>query len=92
LAEWQQRLRRFEKSGLTVARFCTRERVSAPTFWYWRRKCARSASAHQAALVLALNRRIHRAYNRVREQNFSLAGLVGFDLHGKTCGIVGTDL
>lgn len=39
LAEWQQRLRRFAKSGLTVARFCARERVSMPTFWYWRRKC-----------------------------------------------------
>ena len=39
-AEWQQRLRRFEKSGLTVAQFCARERVSVPTFWYWRRKCA----------------------------------------------------
>ena len=38
LAEWQQRLRRFEKAGLTVARFCTRERVAVPTFWYWRRK------------------------------------------------------
>ena len=41
-------------------------------------------------LVLALNRKIHRAYNRVREANFSLEGLVGFDLHGKTFGIVGT--
>jgi D-lactate dehydrogenase len=41
-------------------------------------------------LVLALNRNIHRAYNRVREANFSLEGLVGFDLHGKTFGIVGT--
>lgn len=48
LAEWQQRLQRFEKAGLTVARFCRRERVSAPTFWYWRRKCAGSASARQA--------------------------------------------
>lgn len=38
LAEWRQRLQRFEKSGLTVARFCARERVSVPTFWYWRRK------------------------------------------------------
>ena len=38
-AEWQQRLRRFSRSGLTVARFCARERVSVPTFWYWRRKC-----------------------------------------------------
>jgi D-lactate dehydrogenase len=49
-----------------------------------------AVAEHTAALVLALNRRIHRAFNRVREQNFSLAGLVGFDLHGKTCGIVGT--
>ena len=42
------------------------------------------------ALLLALNRKIHRAFNRVREFNFSLNGLVGFDLHGKTAGIVGT--
>ena len=40
--------------------------------------------------MLALNRKVHRAYNRVRESNFSLEGLVGFDLHGKTFGIVGT--
>ncbi|MCB1418835.1 MAG: 2-hydroxyacid dehydrogenase [Notoacmeibacter sp.] len=45
---------------------------------------------HTLALVLALNRRIHRAYNRVREGNFSLDGLLGFDLNGKTVGIVGT--
>jgi len=49
-----------------------------------------AVAEHTVALVLTLNRRIHRAYNRVREQNFSLAGLVGFDLFGKTCGIVGT--
>lgn len=49
-----------------------------------------AVAEHTVALVLALNRRIHRAFNRVREQNFSLAGLVGFDLHGKTCGIIGT--
>ena len=42
------------------------------------------------ALVLALNRRIHRAYNRVRDGNFSIDGLLGFDLHQKTVGIVGT--
>jgi D-lactate dehydrogenase len=41
-------------------------------------------------LVLALNRRIHRAYNRVRDSNFSIDGLLGFDLHGKTVGIIGT--
>ena len=41
-------------------------------------------------MMLALSRKIHRAYNRVREGNFLLDGLVGFELHGKTVGIVGT--
>jgi D-lactate dehydrogenase len=41
-------------------------------------------------LILALNRKIHRAYNRVRDGNFSIEGLVGFDLHGKTVGLLGT--
>ena len=41
-------------------------------------------------LILALNRKIHRAYARVREQNFSLDGLMGFDLHNRTVGIIGT--
>ena len=50
LADWQRRLRRFEKSGLTVARFCARERVSVPTFGYWRRKCACGDASPQAAL------------------------------------------
>ena len=45
---------------------------------------------HTLALVLTLNRRVHRAYNRVREGNFSLDGLLGFDLNRKTVGIVGT--
>jgi D-lactate dehydrogenase len=49
-----------------------------------------AVAEHTVGLVLTLNRRIHRAFARVREQNFSLAGLVGFDLYGKTCGIVGT--
>ena len=49
-----------------------------------------AVAEHTVALVLALNRKLHRAYNRVREHNFSLAGLVGFDIHGKTVGIVGT--
>lgn len=49
-----------------------------------------AVAEHAMALVLALNRKTHRAYNRVREANFSLEGLVGFDLHGKTFGIVGT--
>jgi len=42
------------------------------------------------ALILALNRRLHRAYNRTREGDFTLHGLTGFDLVGKTVGVVGT--
>lgn len=49
-----------------------------------------AVAEHAAALILTLNRKTHRAYNRVREANFSLDGLVGFDLHGKTVGVVGT--
>jgi D-lactate dehydrogenase len=49
-----------------------------------------AVAEHAMALVLALNRHVHRAYNRVRENNFSLDGLVGFDLYGKVFGIVGT--
>lgn len=49
-----------------------------------------SVAEHTICLMLALNRKLHRAYNRVREGNFALDGLVGFDLHGKTVGIIGT--
>lgn len=42
------------------------------------------------ALIMTLNRKTHKAYNRVREQNFSLVGLLGFNIHGKTIGVVGT--
>jgi D-lactate dehydrogenase len=49
-----------------------------------------AVAEHTIALLLCLNRKIHRAYNRVREHNFSLNGLVGFDLCGKTVGVVGT--
>jgi D-lactate dehydrogenase len=49
-----------------------------------------AVAEHAVALLLSLNRHIVRAHNRVRELNFSLKGLVGFDLHGKTAGILGT--
>ena len=49
-----------------------------------------AVAEHAVALLLSLNRRIHRAYNRVRDANFSLEGLVGFDLYGKTIGVMGT--
>jgi D-lactate dehydrogenase len=49
-----------------------------------------AVAEHTIGLILTLNRKIHRAYNRVREGNFSLDGLMGFDLYGRTVGIVGT--
>lgn len=49
-----------------------------------------AVAEHAIALLLTLNRKIHRAYNRTKEHNFSLIGLTGFDLHGKTMGVVGT--
>ena len=49
-----------------------------------------AVAEHAAALLLTSVRRIHKAYNRTRDFNFSLAGLTGFDLHGKTVGVVGT--
>jgi D-lactate dehydrogenase len=49
-----------------------------------------AVAEHAVALVLALNRQLHRAYNRTREGDFSLRGLTGFDLYGKTVGVVGT--
>ena len=49
-----------------------------------------AVSEHALALIQTLNRKTHKAYNRVREQNFSLNGLLGFNLHGKTVGVIGT--
>ena len=49
-----------------------------------------AVAEHAMGLILALNRRLPRAYNRVRDGNLSLEGLLGFDLHGKTAGVVGT--
>lgn len=49
-----------------------------------------AVAEHAMALILTLNRRIHRAYNRVREGNFELDGLMGMDLNGKTAAVVGT--
>ncbi|MDE3736096.1 MULTISPECIES: 2-hydroxyacid dehydrogenase [Pseudomonas] len=49
-----------------------------------------AVAEHAVALILALNRRLHRAYNRTREGDFTLHGLTGFDLVGKTVGVMGT--
>jgi D-lactate dehydrogenase len=49
-----------------------------------------AVAEHTVALLLTLNRKIHRAHARVREGNFALDGLLGFDIHGQTVGIIGT--
>ncbi|QOI99360.1 MAG: 2-hydroxyacid dehydrogenase [Phycisphaeraceae bacterium] len=65
-----------QRHGITVAR--------VPAY------SPHAVAEHAAALLLTLNRKTHRAFNRVREQNFALDGLVGFDLHAKSAGVVGT--
>ena len=49
-----------------------------------------AVAEHTVALILTLNRKVHKAYNRVRDGNFAIDGLIGFDLNDKTVGIVGT--
>jgi len=49
-----------------------------------------AVAEHAVALMLALNRKTHKAYNRTRDNNFTLSGLIGFDMFGKTAGIIGT--
>lgn len=49
-----------------------------------------AVAEHTVGLMLALNRRLYKSYNRVREGNFALDGLLGFDFHGRTVGVVGT--
>jgi len=49
-----------------------------------------AVAEHAVGLMLTLNRKFHRAYARVREQNFALDGLMGFDMHSKAAGVIGT--
>jgi D-lactate dehydrogenase len=49
-----------------------------------------AVAEHAVTLMLALNRKVYRAYYRTRDNNFTLNGLLGFDMHGKTAGIIGT--
>ena len=51
-----------------------------------------AVAEHAVALLLCLNRHVHKAYNRVREGNFSIDGLMGSDVHGKTVGVIGTGI
>ena len=65
-----------ERLGITIAR--------VPAYSPY------AVAEHAVGLMLTLNRKFHRAYTRVREQNFALDGLMGFDMHGKTVGVIGT--
>jgi D-lactate dehydrogenase len=49
-----------------------------------------AVAEHTIGMMLALNRKYHKAFNRVREGNFALEGLLGFDMHGRTAGVIGT--
>lgn len=71
-------LRAAREAGITVAR--------VPAY------SPHAVAEHTVALILTLNRKTHRAFNRVREGNFALDGLMGYDMHGKVAGIVGTGL
>jgi D-lactate dehydrogenase len=51
-----------------------------------------AVAEHAVALIMTLNRKTHKAYNRVREGNFSLEKLMGFNLYGKTVGVIGTGI
>ncbi len=51
-----------------------------------------AVAEHALALIMSINRKTHKAYNRTRESNFSIKGLLGFDLYGKKAGVVGTGM
>jgi D-lactate dehydrogenase len=74
----------FNHVDLEAAQRCGIEVVRVPGY------SPHAVAEHCVGLILALNRHIHRAYNRVRDGNFSLQGLLGFDLYGSTVGVVGT--
>lgn len=74
----------FNNVDLTAARRCNLVVARVPAY------SPHAVAEHTVGLMLALNRKLHRAYNRVREGNFSLDGLLGFDVNGRTAGIIGT--
>jgi len=74
----------FNKVDLNVAKSHNIEVVRVPAY------SPNAVAEHACALLLSLIRKIHKAYNRVREGNFSLEGLEGFDIHGSKVGVIGT--
>lgn len=74
----------FNHVDLTAAKKLNLPVVRVPSY------SPHSIAEHAVALILTLNRKIHKAYDRVKEMNFSLDHLVGFDLNGKIVGVIGT--
>lgn len=74
----------FNNVDLAVARELGLKIVRVPAYSPY------AVAEHAVGLILTLNRKLYRAYNRVRDDNFALEGLLGFDLYGKTVGVVGT--
>jgi len=74
----------FNNVGLEVASKNNIKIVRVPAY------SPEAVAEHAVALILTLNRKTHKAYNRVRESNFSLENLTGFNLNGKTVGVIGT--
>lgn len=74
----------FNNVDLTAARDMGLTVVRVPAY------SPHAVAEYTVALILTLNRKIYRAYSRVREGNFALDGLMGFDLHGTTAGVIGT--
>lgn len=74
----------FNNVDIAAAQACNVRVVRVPAY------SPHSVAEHSVALMLTLSRNTHRAYNRVRDGNFALQGLLGFELRGRTVGIIGT--
>lgn len=74
----------FNNVDLKAAQACNIRVVRVPAY------SPHAVAEHALAMIMTLNRKTHKAYNRIREQNFSLHGLLGFDLYKKTVGVIGT--
>ncbi|MCM2678849.1 2-hydroxyacid dehydrogenase [Echinimonas agarilytica] len=74
----------FNNVDLDQAKACDVSIVRVPAY------SPEAVAEHAVALMMTLNRRIHKAYQRTRDANFALEGLVGFNMHGKVVGVVGT--
>lgn len=73
----------FNNVDLEAVKTCGLQLVRVPKYSPY------AVAEHALALLMALNRKLHKAYNRVREHNFTLDGLLGFDIYGKTVGVIG---